>query len=110
KQFDFKFFADARSTWEAVLEIQADDFEANLLRGTIYQRLGELEKSNIALQRVVARPHASPAKLAEAHALLGRNLKQLWQDEWKPAPPVGRRHCAFESPLLLEAYRQYRKA
>ncbi len=110
KQFDFKFLADARSTWEAVLEIHPDDIEANLLLGTIYQRQGELEKSNIALQRVLARPNAGAAKRAEAHALLARNLKQLWQDEWKQAPPEERRRCAFESPLLLEAYQQYRKA
>lgn len=110
KQFDFKFLADARSTWEAVLEIHPDDVEANLMLGTIYQRLGVLEKSNIALQRVAGRPNAGPAKLAEAHALLGRNLKQLWQNEWKAAQPQERRRCAFESPLLLEAYQQYRKA
>ena len=110
KQFDFKFLADARSTWEAVLEIHPDDIEANLLLGTIYQRQGELEKSNIVLHRVLARPNAGAAKLAEAHALLARNLKQLWQDEWKQAPPEERRRCAFESPLLLEAYEQYRKA
>lgn len=110
KQFDCKFLADARSTWEAVLEIHPDDVEANLLLGTIYQRLGELEKSNIALQGVLDRPNAGPAKLAEAHALLGRNLKQLWQDEWRQAPRAERRRRAFESPLLLEAFQQYRKA
>lgn len=110
KQFYFNFLADARSTWESVLEIQPDDIEAILRLGTIYQRLGELEKSNVMLQRVVGRPSADPAKLAEAYALLGRNLKQLWQDEWKQTPPEERRTCAFESPLLLEAYEQYRKA
>src|SRR5207244_1502978 len=110
KQFDFKYFPDARSTWESVLEIYPDDVEANTLLGTIYQRLGEPEKSNIALRHVIGRPNVGPAKLAEAHALLGRNLKQLWQDEWKQALPEDRRCRALESPLLLEAYQQYKKA
>lgn len=110
KQFEFKYFADARSTWESVVEIHPDDVEANTLLGTVYQRLGELDKSNLALQRVIVRPNAGPAKLAEVHALMGRNLKQLWQDEWKQAAPDDRRRCALESPLLLEAYRQYKKA
>jgi len=110
KQFDFEFLADARSTWEAVIELHPEDIEASLLLGTIYQRLGELEKSNIALQHVIARPNASPDKLAEAHALVGRNWKQLWQEEWKRAAPDERRRRALDSPLLLEAYQQYRKA
>lgn len=110
KQFYFNFLADARSTWESVLEVLPDDVEANLRLGTIYQRLGELEKSNVTLERAVGRPNVDAAKLAEAYALLGRNLKQLWQDEWKQAAPAERRRCAFESPLLLEAYQQYKKA
>jgi hypothetical protein len=110
KQFDLKYFADALSTWESVLKNHPDDLEASTLLGTIYQRLAELEKSNTALRRVIARPNVRPARLAEAHALLGRNLKQLWQDEWKQAPPEDRRRCALESPLLLEAYQQYKKA
>src|SRR4051812_41570977 len=36
KQFEFKYFADARSTWESVLESHPDDVEANTLLGTIY--------------------------------------------------------------------------
>ena len=109
RQFQFQYFSDARSTWEAVLEIHRNDVEASLMLGTIHQRLGELEKSNIALQRVIGHPNAKRDQLAEAHALLGRNLKQLWQDDWKDAPPEQRRRLAFESPLLLEAYQQYRK-
>ena len=110
KQFDSKYLADACSTWESVLEIHPNDIEANTLLGTVYQRLGDLEKSNTALRRVIAQPNVAPAQLAEAYALLGRNLKQLWQDEWKQAPPQDRRRCAFESPLLLDAYQQYQKA
>src|SRR5215469_87909 len=68
KQFDFKYLDDGRSTWEAVLEIHPDDIEANLLLGTIYQRLGDLDRSNLALRRVIGQTNAGQANLAEAHA------------------------------------------
>jgi hypothetical protein len=109
-QFKAKYLRDARISWEGVRKIDANDCEANLMLGTIYQRLDDLTESNIALERVIALKTATPANLAEAYALMGRNQKQLWLKEWSDAAPAERRQHAFSSPLLLDACRQYRKA
>jgi hypothetical protein len=109
-QFRAGYMCDAQSTWESVRDINPDDLEASLLLGTIYQRLGDLANSNLALERVAEQGNATARDLAEAHALMGRNQKQLWQDDWNAAESGERRLRAFRSPLLLEAYRQYHKA
>jgi hypothetical protein len=44
-------FVGARATWEAVSRLDPLDVEANLLLGTIYQRLLDLDASDQALQR-----------------------------------------------------------
>jgi hypothetical protein len=39
-QFQCKFFQSARESWQVVTNIYPDDLEANLMLGTIHQRLG----------------------------------------------------------------------
>jgi hypothetical protein len=109
-QFKAKYMKDAQATWEGVRKIDANDCEANLLLGTIYQRLDNLVESNLALERVTGLKTATAANLAEAHALIGRNKKQLWLNEWAASLAGEKRQRAFASPLLLEAYREYRFA
>src|SRR5262249_56581211 len=44
-QFKLKAFEGAKETWEAVRNNDPNDLEANLLLGTIYERLGDLTRS-----------------------------------------------------------------
>lgn len=107
EQFAARAFEAAAVTFEAIRDIDADDVEANLRLGTIYQRLGDPSKSDLALRRVIARTDAAPADRAEALALLGRNLKSQWREAWDGAAAADRQVRALESPLLLQAQDAY---
>jgi tetratricopeptide (TPR) repeat protein len=109
EQFHAKSFEAAAVTLEALLAIDPFDKEANLLLGTIYQRLGDLPRSEVALGRVVNHPDASAKDRAEAWSLLGRNLKTRWRDAWVALPSERRREQALDSPLLMQAYEAYLK-
>ncbi len=108
-QYYKKAFEDARDTWEAVRNNNPDDKEANTLLGTIYQRLGDLTESNIALQRVLKNERSIPPERAEAYSLIGRNLKERWKSDWINLPVDERAAAALRSPLLKKSYEEYRK-
>src|SRR5262249_15326822 len=99
----------SRLVWERVRDRSPQDLEANLLLGTIYQRLGELVRSDQALERALSSPRIDSLKRAEAHALCGRNAKQRWQNGWSVAPPEAQREEALRSKLLDESWKQYRQ-
>src|SRR5262245_57278166 len=61
----------AKYTWEMLLKLDENDKEGNLRLGIVYQRLGDLTRSNQCLERVPKLSSATPADLAETHALLG---------------------------------------
>jgi len=107
EQFKCKAYTAARTTWEAVGELYPLDVEANLLLGTIYQRLKDLTASDLALQRVLANTPASPADRAEAYSLIARNIKERWRAPWAELVPDQRPRQASRSASLLEAYRKY---
>ncbi|MBA2306149.1 MAG: hypothetical protein H0W08_26465 [Acidobacteria bacterium] len=109
EQFRAKVFEPASATFEDLRGIDPLDREANLLLGTIYQRLGDLAKSEVALRRVAGHPDASPKDRAEAFSLLGRNLKMQWRESWQGLPPERRRSQALRSPLLMQSYDAYVK-
>jgi tetratricopeptide (TPR) repeat protein len=109
EQFNAKSFEAAAVTLDALLRIDPRHEEANLLLGTIYQRLGDLPRSEEALRRVVTHPDATAKDRAEAWSLLGRNLKTRWRDAWLALPPERRRERALDSPLLMQAYEAYSK-
>jgi tetratricopeptide (TPR) repeat protein len=109
EQFNAKAFEGAAVTLEDLREIAPLDVEVNLLLGTIYQRLGDLPKSETVLQRVVNHRDTSAKDRAEAWSLLGRNLKTRWRDGWKALPPEQRRQQALGSPALLKSYDAYAK-
>ncbi len=109
EQFRAKAFESAGSTLENLRTIDPLDREANLLLGTIYQRLGDLAQSEVALRRVAGHPDSSPKERAEAFSLLGRNLKTQWRDAWATLPPPRRRAQALRSPLLMQSYDAYLK-
>lgn len=106
-QFNKKAHEYARDTWEAVRKYDPNDKEANTWLGTSYQRLGDLTESNIALQRVLDDETATPSERAEAHSLMGRNLKERWKDSWMKLPVEDRQIAALRSPFLKQSYDQY---
>ncbi len=109
EQFNTKAYEAAAATLEDLRAIDALDREANLLLGTLYQRSGDLPRSEEALRRVINHPDTSAKDRAEAWSLLGRNLKTAWRDGWKALPPETRRARALDSPLLMQSYEAYSK-
>jgi hypothetical protein len=109
EQFNVKAFEAASVTLESLRSLDPLDEEANLLLGTISQRLGDLAASEQALRRVVGGANAVPKDRAEAFSLLGRNLKTQWRDAWKSRPAEQRRVYALRSPLLMQSYDAYLK-
>ena len=108
-QFRLKDLAYAAETWESIREEQPDDVQANLRLGTINQKLGDLTRSDIALERVVGANNLAPLILAEACALRGSNAKTRWLADWKNDDAVSRRTAALQSPFLVEALHAYRQ-
>lgn len=104
-----KAYEYALDTWEAVREYDPNDKEANTLLGTISQRLGNLTESNIALQRVLADKSTTQRERAEAHSLIGRNLKEKWKAEWSDLPAEQIQEAALRSPFLKRSYEEYKQ-
>jgi tetratricopeptide (TPR) repeat protein len=106
--FQMKRHELSRTVWELVRDRTPYDLEANLLLGTIYQRLGDLVRSDQALERALSSSKISEAYRAEAHALRGRNAKQRWQDAWAAViTPEEQRTAALRSKFLEDSWRQY---
>jgi hypothetical protein len=108
-QFRNKAYEHARYTWEAVLNYDPNDKEANTWLGTIYQRLGDLKESNIVLQNILEHKGTTAEERAEAHSLIGRNLKEKWKAEWATLPAEQRQEAALRSPFLERSYEEYKK-
>jgi hypothetical protein len=108
-QFSWKAYAGARVTWEALSRLDPLDVEANLLLGTIYQRLLDLDASDQALQRVSNNKQAARADRAEAFSLLGRNIKDRWKAGWQQLEGEQRSRQALRSPSLFQALDKYRQ-
>ena len=114
-QFKLRAFEGARQTWEAIRQANETELEANKLLATIYQRLGDLTKSDEAVMRLLNRRRdiKSPLELAEAHALLGSNEKERWIKEWDQCSGEDessvsqRRTLALRSAFLRKAWQRY---
>ena len=107
-QYRLNALADARATWEMVRDPRDDDDdrEANLMLGTIYQRLGDPAASTASIDRVLGRAeHLDEESLAEAKALLGRNAKDRWIEDWRSRADTAA--AALRSPFLEEARAAY---
>lgn len=109
-QYDLKALAAAKKTWEQVRELEPKDLEANLLLGTIYERLGDLARSTQALERGLANKEIKPGERAEAYTLLARNAKTRWRSQWEASPADERGAVALRSPHLLDAFENYERA
>ena len=111
-QYALKDFMGAKNTWEAVRRTNRDyDLEANLLLGTIYEKLGKVTDSTQALDRALSVEEIPKNKKAEAYALKGRNAKTLWHEEWRDEPDTAARKTkALQSGRLTESFDDYRRA
>ena len=109
-QFKLGDMKYASETWEWVRTELPDDLQANLRLGTIYQKLGDLVRSDEALNRAVKTKGIGSADLAEAHALLGSNAKIRWLAEWKAQADIaGAQKEALRSPFLFTSLDEYRR-
>lgn len=102
-------YEHARDTWEAVRNNDPNDKETNTWLGTIYQRMGKATESNLALQRVLEDESTTRRERAEAHSLIGRNLKDKWKAAWTKLPADERQRAALRSPFLKQSYEEYKK-
>jgi tetratricopeptide (TPR) repeat protein len=111
-QFYAKDMKGAKNTWESVRRNNREyDLEANLLLGTIYERLGKLTESTQALERALSVKEIPKDKKAEAYALQGRNAKTLWRKEWGAvADPLARPAAALRSGFLQDSFESYERA
>lgn len=109
-QFELNDMKGAKATWEAVRKHNDMDLEANTILGTVYQRLGDLVKSNQALARAIQNNDASSWDRAEIRALMARNEKTLWQQDWNEIEDLDAvQKAALASPHLKRSYALYRK-
>lgn len=109
-QFDIKDMEYSAETWESIRQELPDDVQANLKLGTIHQKLGDLERSDIALERVIQNETLEAGDIAEARALLGSNAKTRWLADWRPhADRNARQLAALRSPHLKAAMGEYIK-
>ncbi len=109
-QFRLRDWQGAKATWEAVRKYDAMDLEANTLLGTIYQRIGELVRSDQALQRALQDVKVSSWDRAEIRALMARNAKTLWEADWVNLTEINTvQQAALSSPHLTVSFDFYRK-
>ena len=109
-QFRLKDLQGAKATWEAVRKYDDMDLEANTLLGTVYQRLGDLDQSDLALERAVRNSGLSGWDRAEIRALMARNAKTLWDADWKELEDnVDVQKAALSSAYLERSFNLYRK-
>ncbi len=108
-QFDLEAHRQAKVTWEELYKLNPSEPEANQRLGTIYQRLGDLDASDQALQRLLSSDKTSRPERAEAFALIARNVKERWRSSWKGLTGQPAATAALASPHLLQAYEEYRQ-
>ena len=111
-QYEAKDFKGAKNTWETLRRTNREyDLEGNLLLGTIYERLGKITDSNLALDRALDNKEIPKDKRAEAYALQGRNAKTLWRREWETvADAAAKPAAALKSGLLQDSFESYERA
>jgi hypothetical protein len=102
-QFKGKFLVSGRETWESVTRQDPLDPEANLILGTIHQRLSDLTQSDQCLQRVLENPAVRKEDRAEALALRGRNQKAMGRALWEGRDLTAKRASVIGKGLFVLA-------
>lgn len=102
----------ARITWNAVLEYDDLDVQANSELATVYDRLCEPCLADQAVERALHNRDRSLSadRLAELHSLSGRNAKTRWRREWESVGNMAeRQRRALCSSCLSDACNKYRR-
>ncbi|GJL55700.1 MAG: hypothetical protein NPIRA02_28320 [Nitrospirales bacterium] len=73
----------SQRTWETIRTYDAMDLKANTMLGTVYQRQGDLVRSDQALKRTLEHDKLKRHDRAEILALMGRNAKTRWEQDWQ---------------------------
>lgn len=106
-QYELTDYAGARASFEALRAIEGEDIEANTILATIYQRLGNLTRSDQAIERALRENDLQTRERAELLSLRARNAKTRWQTDWAGVPRDQRQMRALESPWLETATNDY---
>jgi hypothetical protein len=106
-QFQINDLEYSAETWESIREELPDDVQANSRLGTLYQKRGDLVRSDLALQRVISNKELEAEEAAEAHALLASNAKTRWFTDWRQEDTSRRQAAALGSPHLQRALAEY---
>jgi hypothetical protein len=109
-QFSLKSNAGARETFEWLRELRPDDIDANHRLASIYQRLGDVTRSGLAIQRVIASSQADQRERAQAFALQAHNIKTRWRESLGDQAGEEARKTALCAPGLKEALQWYMEA
>jgi tetratricopeptide (TPR) repeat protein len=107
EQFKLGAFPGAKETFEALLRLLPKDIEANQRLGTIYQKLGDLDRSSQVIQRVIESPDAATSDRAEAFALQGSNAKKRWMSSFGALAGQELQVAALRAPALKESIERY---
>ncbi|GGP26832.1 tetratricopeptide repeat-containing protein [Silvimonas amylolytica] len=117
EQWALKDFKVAARTWKEVLAGDKGDVEANHALANVYERLykihgdpADLERSNLAIQNLLAGQNLLSAQHAEALALRGRNLKTLWRLDFANLDTQEERRERAIDTRARDAYDAYREA
>ena len=109
-QFRLQDWPGAKATWQAVREYDDTDLEANMLLGTIFQRLGDLVSSDQAVERALQSEEISAGDRAEIRALMARNAKSQWEQTWVKLTDVDSiQKAALSTPFLEKSFELYRQ-
>ncbi len=107
EQFKLESFQGARETWENLLEEDPKDLEALEMLATVFQRQGDIVRSEQAIRRALDVKNIRSAKRAELYALLGRNQKVQWSAVWNELPSDKRGEQALNSAFLEKSIDSY---
>ena len=107
-QFQLQDWQGAKVTWQEIRHYDEWDIEANRSLGTIYQKAGDLTRSDQALARVLKAQHLQRTDRAELFALQGSNAKVRWKQDWSSIEAIQiRQQEALCSPHLQDALKFY---
>jgi tetratricopeptide (TPR) repeat protein len=109
-QFSLRSNAGARETFEWLKELRPDDIEVDHRLASIYQRLGDVTRSAMAIQRVIASSQTDQRERAQAFTLQGHNVKKRWRESLGDKTGDEARKTALCAPGLKEALQWYTDA
>ena len=108
--FRCKAFEAAVEAWERVRAFNKLNVQANLRLATCFQKLDDLNRSDLALERLDEVDDLDRGRQAERLALMGSNAKERWIQEWREQPLAEARRRALESAYLQASVDYYRRA